>query len=129
MCLLDEYWVKVGVWINPHSIIRARGGRVFREGSVLLELSLVHVHRGKKKETYSACMPILMPTLIPVIFPHTTAVFCTTAAHVTAAVMSGRTYLCQSLQRRKGRRGRGQGRKEAHLIVLRSSCWGHNHHP
>ena len=44
-CLLNEYWVKVGVWIIPHSIIRAG------EGGVLLELSLVHVHRGKKKKT------------------------------------------------------------------------------
>ena len=29
-CLLDEYWVEVGVWINPRSIIRAGGGRVLK---------------------------------------------------------------------------------------------------
>ena len=96
MCLLDEYWVEVGIWIDPRSIIRAGGGRVFREGGVLLELSLVHVRREKKKETYSARMPILMPTLVPVIFPRTTAVFCTTAAHVTAAVICRVGRICVS---------------------------------
>ena len=117
-CLLDEYWVEVGVWIDPCSIIRAEeGGRVLREGSVLVELSLVHVCRGKKKETYSARMPILMPIPVPIIFPCTTAVFCTTAAHVTAAVICQVRHICVSHY--SGRRGggdfRGVGRR--HILL------------
>ena len=56
----------------------------------------MHVCRGKKKETYSARMPILMPTLVPVIFPCTTAIFCTNVAHVTAAVICQVRCICVS---------------------------------
>src|SRR6266481_7054374 len=39
-CLLDEFWVEVDEWIKPHSVIGVgEGGRVFREGRVLCELS------------------------------------------------------------------------------------------
>ena len=104
--VLPSHWVEVGVWNDPHSIIRAgEGGRVFREGGVLLELSLVHVHREKKKETYSMRMPILMPILVPVIFPCTTAVFCTTATHVAAAVICWAGRICVSNY--SGRKGGG----------------------
>ena len=84
-CLLDEYRVEVGVWIVPHTIIRAG------EGGVLLELSLVNVGREKKKQknkgTYSTRMPILVPIPVPVNFPCIVVVFCTTTTHVAAAVI------------------------------------------
>ena len=100
-CLLDKYRVEVGVWIVCHTIIRAG------EGGVLLELSLVNVCREKKKNkgTYSARMPILVPIPIPVNFPCIVVVFCTTTAHVAAAVIC--PVGCIHVSHYSGRRGGG----------------------
>src|SRR6266481_5770044 len=65
-CLLNEFWVEVDEWIEPCSVISVgEGGRVFREGHVLCELS-AFVWGKKHEKTYSVhvlvlmCVPVLM---------------------------------------------------------------------
>ena len=95
-CLLDEYQVKVGVWIVPHSIIGAgEGGRVFREGSVLLELSLVHVHREKKKKKQGNLQCSECTHAHPHAH-HLPPYHCCLLHHVAAAVVCWVRHICVS---------------------------------
>src|SRR6266481_1621363 len=64
--------------------------------------SLVRVRRGGRGEL-TACVPVLVPILVLVIFPCITTAFCTIAAHVTT------TAICQVVHITVSHHGGGRG--------------------